>query len=61
MRKLRLNRNKAEASSKELDECYGSWARRWSSSISSGKLDGCSVSAHQLNQLKGLAHSDGDS
>ncbi|KAF3506708.1 hypothetical protein F2Q69_00005196 [Brassica cretica] len=61
IRKLRLNQNMIKASSRELDECWGSWAMRWSSSVSSGKIDGSSVSVHQLVELEGLAHSAGGS
>ncbi|KAF3557195.1 hypothetical protein F2Q69_00012912 [Brassica cretica] len=57
--RLRLNQNEAGTSSTELDECSGSWARPWSSSVSSGKLDGSSVSVHQLMELDILAHSAG--
>ncbi|KAF3506702.1 hypothetical protein F2Q69_00005198 [Brassica cretica] len=59
--RLRLNQNEAGTSSTELDECSGSWARPWSSLVSSGKLDGSSVSVHQLVELDVLAHSAGGS
>ena len=61
IKKLRLNQKRIKASSRELDECCASWVRRWSSSDSSGKLEGSSVSMHQLVDLEGLAHSAGDS
>ena len=61
IRELRLNQNGVKASSREMDECLGSWARRWSSSISSGKLKDSSVSVHQLEELEGVAHSAGAS
>ena len=61
IRKLRLNQNRVKATSRELDECGGGWAMRWSSSVSSVKLDGSSVSVHQLVELEGLAHSAGGS
>ncbi|KAF3500654.1 hypothetical protein F2Q69_00042205 [Brassica cretica] len=49
---LRLNQDKAETSSKELGECYGSWRMQWRSSW---KLGGSSPSMKRASWTKCLA------